>query len=96
MENSESTYRRLVVENEQRYQELKNLEQLEDKIKKEVVNLTEKIHRMENDINTKYNKVEEVKAKEEKRKDNLLHSKEDLTKNIRSVKEEVIFVTTTV
>jgi len=93
MKASEETLQRLQYEMQLRQSELKNFDQLEDKMALELKNLNEKTTKMNGEITTKFDKISSVKVESDQRKKKLLSDKESLTKLSQTIKDELISVT---
>lgn len=68
VENAETTYARLKVELEQRQNDLEKIKTLEGRIDKEMQQVTEKITQMEDEMNNKFTKTDELKIEFDREK----------------------------
>jgi len=90
---SEETLQRLQYEYQQRLNDLKNFDQLEEKMAVELKNLGEKQTKMQTEITTKFDKISQIKVESEQKKKKLLNDKESLTRLSQTIKDELISVT---
>jgi len=59
----------------------------------ELKNLTDKSSKMQTDITTKFDKINQIKIESEQKKKKLLNDKESLSRSSQTVKDELISVT---
>lgn len=71
LDNAESTYARLKVEVEQRQNDLDKIKTLEGRIEKEMQQVSEKITTMDDEMNNKFTKTDDLKVDFDKQKTRL-------------------------
>lgn len=72
--------------------DVKNFDQLEERMTVEKQNLNEKLAKMDDEINNKFNKITEYRKESEDKRQKLLRARDDLVKQSQQIKEEVLFM----
>lgn len=77
------------IEYDQRSSDIKNFGQLEERMTTEMMGLNEKLDKMNDEMNNKFNNIGEYRKESEDNRQNLLSSREALRKQSQQIKEEV-------
>jgi len=86
---AQETLIRVQQEYEQRLEELKRLDTLEENIPRQVNNLKEKMQNMQDEITNKFNNIGQARNEKERRKQKLMKDREDLSNLRPKLKEEL-------
>lgn len=86
---AQETLIRVQQEYEQRLEELRRLDTLEESIPRQVNNLKEKMQNMQDEISNKFNNIGQARNEKERRKQKLMKDREDLSNLRPKLKEEL-------
>jgi len=86
---AQETLIRVQQEYEQRLEELRRLDTLEENIPRQVNNLKEKMQNMQDEISNKFNNIGQARNEKERRKQKLMKDREDLSNLRPKLKEEL-------
>jgi len=86
---AKDTLVRVQNEYEQRMNELKNLDTLEENIQRQVKALKEKMAGMQGEIHNKFNNIDQVRANKERRRNKLFKDRDELANLRQKLKDEL-------
>lgn len=89
LDKAQGTLQMVQAQYEQRLSELRNLDTLEENIGRQTKALKEKMGKMQEEINTKFNNIPQVRAEQDRRRNKLVKDREELHSLRQRFKDEL-------